>query len=34
MLRRETGECSRRPGLNTRGLRRESNREKMGEYLI
>ena len=34
MLRRETGECSRRPGLNTRGQRRESNREEMGEYLI
>ena len=34
VLRRETRECSRRPGLYTRGLRRGSNREKMGEYLI
>ena len=33
-FRHEAGECSQRLELNTRGQRRESDREEMGEYLI
>ena len=34
MLRHETRERGQRPELNTRGQRRESDGEEMGEYLI